>query len=44
MKLYLYGYRHGIRSSRKLQRETKTNIQAVCDKKTNSWWDTTQDR
>lgn len=29
MKLYLYGYRHGIRSSRKLQRETKTNMEAI---------------
>lgn len=29
MKLYLYGYRHGIRSSRKLQREAKTNLEAI---------------
>jgi transposase len=29
MKLYLYGYRHGIRSSRKLQREAKTNMEAI---------------
>lgn len=29
MKLYLYGYRHGIRSSRKLQRETQTNLEAM---------------
>ncbi len=29
MKLYLYGYRHGIRSSRKLEREAQTNIEAI---------------
>lgn len=29
MKLYLYGYRHGIRSSRKLEREAQTNIEAM---------------
>ena len=29
MKLYLYGYRHGIRSSRRLEREAKTNIEAI---------------
>jgi len=29
MKLYLYGYRHGIRSSRKLEREAKTNLEAI---------------
>ncbi|MDP3058790.1 MAG: IS1182 family transposase [bacterium] len=29
MKLYLYGYRHGIRSSRKLQREAQTNLEAM---------------
>lgn len=29
MKLYLYGYRHGIRSSRKLQREAQTNLEAI---------------
>lgn len=29
MKLYLYGYRHGINSSRKLEREAQTNIEAM---------------
>jgi len=29
MKLYLYGYRYGIRTSRKLERESKTNIEAM---------------
>ena len=29
MKLYIYGYRHGIRSSRKLQREAQTNMEAI---------------
>lgn len=29
LKLYLYGYRHGIRSSRKLEREAQTNIEAM---------------
>jgi len=29
MKLYLYGYRYGIRTSRKLERETQTNIEAM---------------
>jgi transposase len=29
MKLYLYGYRHGIRTSRKLQREAQTNLEAI---------------
>lgn len=29
MKLYLYGYRHGINTSRKLQRESQTNIEAM---------------
>lgn len=29
MKLYLYGYRHGINTSRKLEREAKTNIEAM---------------
>ncbi|MGV8091064.1 MAG: IS1182 family transposase [Mangrovibacterium sp.] len=29
MKLYLYGYRYGIRSSRKLEREARLNIEAL---------------
>ncbi len=29
MKLYLYGYRHGISTSRKLEREALTNIEAM---------------
>jgi transposase len=29
MKLYLYGYRHGIRTTRKLEREAQTNIEAM---------------
>jgi len=29
MKLYLYGYRYGIRSSRKLQREAQSNLEAM---------------
>jgi transposase len=29
MKLYLYGYRHGIDTSRKLEREAQTNIEAM---------------
>jgi len=29
MKLYLYGYRHGINTSRKLEREAQTNIEAM---------------
>jgi transposase len=29
MKLYLYGYRHGIRTTRKLEREARTNIEAM---------------
>ena len=29
MKLYLYGYHHGIRTSRKLERETQTNIECM---------------
>ncbi|MCU4177875.1 IS1182 family transposase [Carboxylicivirga sp. N1Y90] len=29
MKLYLYGYRFGIRTSRKLEREAQTNIEAM---------------
>ena len=29
MKLYLYGYRYGIRTSRKLEREARTNIEAM---------------
>jgi transposase len=29
MKLYLYGYRYGIRTTRKLEREAKTNIEAM---------------
>lgn len=29
MKLYLYGYRYGIRTSRKLAREAHTNIEAM---------------
>ena len=29
MKLYLYGYRYGIRTSRKLEREAQTNIEAI---------------
>ena len=29
LKLYLYGYRFGIRSTRKLEREASTNIEAM---------------
>ena len=29
LKLYLYGYRHGIRTTRKLEREAQTNIEAM---------------
>lgn len=29
LKLYLYGYRYGIRSTRKLEREAQTNIEAM---------------
>ena len=29
LKLYLYGYRYGIRTSRKLEREAHTNIEAM---------------
>jgi len=29
MKLYLYGYRYGIRSSGRLQREARTNMEAM---------------
>lgn len=29
MKLYLYGYRYGIRTSRKLEREAQTNLEAI---------------
>lgn len=29
LKLYLYGYRHGIRTTRKLEREVQTNIEAM---------------
>ena len=29
LTLYLYGYRYGIRSSRKLEREAQTNIEAM---------------
>jgi transposase len=29
MKLYLYGYRYGIRTSRKLEREARTNMEAI---------------
>ena len=29
MKLYLYGYRYGIRTSRRLEREAQTNIEAM---------------
>ena len=29
MKLYLYGYHHGIRTSRKLEREAHTNIECM---------------
>jgi transposase len=29
MKLYLYGYHHGIRTSRKLERETQTNFECM---------------
>ena len=29
MKLYLYGYRYGIRTSRKLEREAQTNLEAM---------------
>jgi transposase len=29
LKLYLYGYRYGIRSSRKLAREAQTNLEAI---------------
>jgi len=29
LKLYIYGYRYGIRSSRKLEREAQTNVEAM---------------
>lgn len=29
LKLYLYGYRHGIRTTRKLEREAQTNLEAM---------------
>ncbi|HDR68622.1 MAG TPA: transposase [Bacteroidaceae bacterium] len=29
LKLYLYGYRYGIRTSRKLKREAQTNMEAM---------------
>jgi len=29
LKLYLYGYRYGIRTTRKLEREAQTNIEAM---------------
>lgn len=29
LKLYLYGYRHGIRTTRKLEREARTNFEAM---------------
>jgi transposase len=29
MKLYLYGYRYGVRTSRKLEREARTNLEAL---------------
>jgi transposase len=29
MKLYLYGYRYGVRTSRKLEREAQTNLEAI---------------
>jgi len=29
LKLYLYGYLQGIRSSRKLERETRSNLEAI---------------
>ena len=29
LKLYLYGYRYGIRTSRKLEREAQTNMEAM---------------
>jgi transposase len=29
MKLYLYGYRYGIRTTRKLEREAQTNLEAM---------------
>jgi len=29
MKLYLYGYRYGIRTSRKLEREARTNLEVM---------------
>ena len=29
LKLYLYGYRYGIRTSRKLEREAQTNLEAI---------------
>jgi len=29
LKLYLYGYRYGIRSARKLEREAQTNLEAM---------------
>ncbi len=29
LKLYLYGYRYGIRTSRKLEREARTNLEAI---------------
>ncbi len=28
-KLYLYGYQHGIRSSRKLEAETRRNLEVI---------------
>ena len=31
-KLYVYGYENSIRSSRKLERETYRNIEAMCQK------------
>ena len=29
MKLYLYGYRYGVRTTRKLEREAQTNLEAM---------------
>ena len=29
LKLYLYGYHHGIRTTRKLEREAQTNLEAI---------------
>ena len=29
LKLYLYGYQHGIRSSRKLETETRRNLEVI---------------